>query len=62
MVKHGVRSPKFFFGLHVQSFTYWLRSRKNPAFGLIYEGAMGQPESLCDPMVRTQEIMKIFNV
>jgi hypothetical protein len=34
------------FGLHVHSCTLWLRPR-NPlplAFGLIYEGAIGQPD------------------
>ncbi len=36
------------FGLHVQSCTPWLRPRNSPpplplAFGLIYEGAIGQP-------------------
>ncbi len=33
-------------GLHVLSCTHWLRSRRDPpphpAFGLIYEGAIGQ--------------------
>ncbi len=39
------------FGLHVHSCTRWLRPR-NPAFGLLYEGAIGQPKyrSLCDPL------------
>jgi hypothetical protein len=45
------------FGLHVHSCTRWLRPR-NPsphpsAFGLIYEGAIGQPRqkaTLCDPL------------
>ncbi len=33
------------FGLHVHSCTHWLRPRNPPppAFGLIYEGAIGQP-------------------
>jgi hypothetical protein len=34
------------FGLHVHSCTHWLRPRNplhHPAFGLIYEGAIGQP-------------------
>jgi hypothetical protein len=38
------------FGLHVHSCSYWLRPRNAttplppyPAFGLIYEGAIGQP-------------------
>ncbi len=33
------------FGLHVHSCTYWLRPRNPPpppAFGLTYEGAIGQ--------------------
>ncbi len=42
---------KVLFGLHVHSCTHWLRPR-NPAFGLIYEGAIGQPKyrSLCDAL------------
>jgi hypothetical protein len=32
------------YGLHVHSCTLWLRPRTPPpAFGLIYEGAIGQP-------------------
>ena len=31
------------FGLHVHSCTHWQRHRHPPAFGLIYEGAIGQP-------------------
>ncbi len=34
------------FGLHVHSCIHWLRPRNlppPPAFGLIYEGAIGQP-------------------
>ncbi len=46
------------FGLHMHSCTHWLRpcnppSSRPPAFGLIYEGAIGQPRqmtSLCDPL------------
>ncbi len=44
------------FGLHVHSCTHWLRPRNPPpppAFGLIYEGAIGQPRqttSLYDPL------------
>ncbi len=40
----------------VHSCTHWLRSRTTPAFGLIYEGAIGQPRyatSLCDPLAVT---------
>jgi hypothetical protein len=39
-----------FFGLHVHSCTHWLRPRNSPlphqppAFGLKYEGAIGQPK------------------
>jgi hypothetical protein len=45
------------FGLHVHSCPHWLRHRHShhpPAFGLIYEGAIGQPRqttSLFDPLV-----------
>jgi hypothetical protein len=44
------------FGLHVHSCTHWLRADtpQTPAFGLIYEGAIGQPRwttSLCDPLL-----------
>ncbi len=45
------------FGLHVHSCTHWLRPRTPihpPPFGLIYEGAIGQPRqktSLYDPML-----------
>ncbi len=48
-----------FFGLHVHICTHWLRPRHplppphSHAFGLIYEGAIGQPRqttSLCDPL------------
>jgi hypothetical protein len=45
------------FRLHVHSCTHWLRPSKPPppppAFGLIYEGAIGQQRkttSLCDPL------------
>jgi hypothetical protein len=43
------------FGLHVHSCTHWLRPHNPPPppFGLIYEGAIGQPRkttSLCDPL------------
>jgi hypothetical protein len=33
------------FGLHVHSCTHWLRPRNPhpPAFGLVYEAAIGQP-------------------
>jgi hypothetical protein len=43
-VKYGVRSPKFIWA-PVYSCTHWLRpcnSPPPPAFGLIYEGAIGQ--------------------
>ncbi len=46
-----------FSGLHVHSCTLWLRTRNSPlppAFGLIYEGAIGQPRyttSLCEPLL-----------
>ncbi len=46
------------FGLHVHSRTYWLRPHTplppSSPFGLIYEGAIGQPRlttSLCDPLL-----------
>jgi hypothetical protein len=46
------------FGLHVQSCTHWLRPRNllppPPAFGFIYEDAIGQPRkttSLSDPLI-----------
>ncbi len=43
-----------FFGLHVKTFTHWLRSRKKTRIWAHIRGRyMGQPESLCDPMVRT---------
>jgi hypothetical protein len=43
----------------VHSCTHWLRPRKlsPPAFGLICEGAIGQPRkttSLCDPLCNTE--------
>ncbi len=45
-IKYGARFPSLF-GLHVHSCTYWLRpatpSLPSPAFGLISEGAIGQP-------------------
>jgi hypothetical protein len=43
-VKYGVRSPKFIWDT-VYSFTHWMRPRNPPppSFGLIYEGAIGQP-------------------
>ncbi len=47
------------FGLHVHvhSCSHRLRPRNPPpAFGLIYEGAIGQPRqttSLCDPLLNT---------
>jgi hypothetical protein len=31
------------FWLHVHSRTNWLRPRNSPAYGLIYEGVVGQP-------------------
>jgi hypothetical protein len=48
------------FGLHVHNCTHWLRPRNPlpPAFGLIYEGTIGQPRqttSLCDPWVRASD-------
>jgi hypothetical protein len=55
MVKYGVRSPKFIWA-PVYSCTHWLRPRNSPpppAFGLTYEGAIGQPRettSLCNPL------------
>ncbi len=49
------------FGLHVHSCTHWLGPRNTtprpPVFGLIYEGAVGQPRqttSLSDPLVGTK--------
>jgi hypothetical protein len=58
-VKYGVRSPKF---IWLYEHSYWLRPRNPPfplppAFGLVYEGAIGQPSwttSLCDPLSWTQ--------
>jgi hypothetical protein len=50
-----VRSPKFIWA-PAYSWTHWLRPRNSnppPAFGLIYEGAIGQPRSttsLCNPL------------
>ncbi len=44
--KYGVRFPKFI-RASVNSCTHWLRPRNSPsspAFGLIYEGAIGQPK------------------
>ncbi len=44
-VKYGVRSPKFIW-TPVYRCTHWLRTHNSPsrpAFGLIYEGAKGQP-------------------
>ncbi len=44
-VKYGVKSPMFFWA-PVYSCTHWLRPCNfppPPAFGLIYEGAIGQP-------------------
>jgi hypothetical protein len=41
----GIRSPKFIWA-PVYSCTHWLKPRDSPpppAFGLIYEGAVGQP-------------------
>jgi hypothetical protein len=37
--------PQSLFGLHVYSCPHWLRPRNPPPppFGLIYEGAIGQP-------------------
>jgi hypothetical protein len=49
------RSTKFIWA-PVYSFTHWLRPRSfrpPPAFGLIYEGVIGQPRqttSLCSPL------------
>jgi hypothetical protein len=48
------------FGLHVHSCTHWLRARNlpPPAFGLKYEGAIGEPRkttSLCDPLESVPE-------
>jgi hypothetical protein len=40
-VKYGVRSPKFIWA-PVYSCAHWLRPRNHPAYGLIYEGAIGQ--------------------
>jgi hypothetical protein len=44
--KYGVRSPKFIL-TPVYSCTHclppWLKLPPSPAFGLIYEGAIGQP-------------------
>ncbi len=54
-VRYGVRSPKVYLGSCVQLCAHWLRPRNSPlppAFGFIYEGAIGQPKqttSLCDP-------------
>jgi hypothetical protein len=60
-IKHRLRMElnlQSLFGLHVLSCTRWLRPRNSPpstpppAFGLIYEGAIGQPRkttSLSDP-------------
>ncbi len=48
---------KSLFGLHLHSCTHWLRPRNHPlppAFGLMYEGAIGQPRytaSFSDPLV-----------
>ncbi len=48
------------FGLRVHNCTHWLRPHKSPpppAFGLIYEGAIGQPRkttSLCDALVQVE--------
>jgi serine/threonine protein kinase len=56
----GVRTPKFI-SAPVYSCTHWLRARNSlpsPAFGLIYEGAIGPPRettSLCKtPDFRTR--------
>jgi hypothetical protein len=45
LIKYGVRSPKFIWA-SAYSCTHWLRPCNAPppsAFGLIYEGAIGQP-------------------
>ncbi len=57
-VKYGVKSPKSLFGLHVHSCTHCMAETPYPppAFGLIYEGAIGQTTSttsLCNPLAST---------
>ncbi len=53
--------------IHVHSCTHWLRPRNAPpphAFGLVYEGAIGQPRrttSLCDPLVNTDCTLALGN-
>jgi hypothetical protein len=45
-VKYGVRSPKYIWALCAQLFCYSLAEAPHPpplAYGLIYEGAIGQP-------------------
>ncbi len=54
-VKYGVLSPKFIWA-PVYSCTHWLRpcNPPPPAFGLIYEGAIGQPIGLCNPLIENK--------
>ncbi len=39
----NMESDLYLFGLHVYSWTHWLRPRNPPSFGLLYEDAIGQP-------------------
>ncbi len=56
LLGNGLRSPKFIWP-PVYSCTHWLRPHTPPlppAFGLIYEGAIGQPKEttcLCNPLL-----------